>query len=212
MKAKRLVIAGILLVVTALVGVSTVVSAQSERVTVFRDLVFGDNQIEARQKVLQDDFFSVAMVNRGESALSPRGEVDLQIGENRLDLIFFFNQAGLYRLDASGELLGEDQFEEIRENHMSQMKDLLSERYGSPSFTQRHEPGDFDRGEFRTFVYWSSEHLELPKEIWLGISRDGDQFQLTLIIQDPKRADKPEYSVPDRSGPSVTVKQASEFF
>jgi len=208
---RRSVVLGIAMIMVV-VFTSEVLFAQSDRVTVFRDLAFGDSQLDVRRKVLEDDFFSVPMVNRGESALSPRGDVDIRIGDTGLDLIFFFNQAGLYRLDASGGLLGEDQFNQISENRIGEMKSMLTRAYGSPSFTQRHEPDDFDAGEFRTMAYWSSEHLEIQKEIWLGISRQENQFQLTLIIQDPERADQPEYSLPDRSVPEVSAEQASELF
>ncbi len=179
---------------------------------VFRSLRFGDSQTEVRMKILEDEVFSVPMVNRGEAALSPKGEFDLEIESVQLDLVFFFNQAGLHRMDATGEQVSEDEYGSRLNEQGDVLKEVLETSFGDPTSTQRHEASTFDDGEFKPIAYWSPDHLEAQKEIWLGYNRLDDGFQLYLIVQDPERSDQPEYEPPETSPPTFDRDEAAELF
>lgn len=199
----------IILFTTLLVPTSTVF-AQVGRPTVFGELAFGDTQKQARLTVLEGKLFSVPMVNLGAEALSPKGDVDVRIDDTGLDLIFFFNRSGLYRMDGSGEVVSADQFDTKLRSRVETLQSTVEARLGAPSYTRRQDREDVDAGAFKTVAYWSSDDLEESREIWVGITGNEDGYQPTLIIQGPKWTDGEPLESVTEDVPSLTPESASE--
>lgn len=210
MNRKRSFFVIVLALMVSFVVPTSTVFGQGDRPTVFGDLAFGDTQKQARLAVLEGELFSVPMVNLGAEALSPKGEVDVRIGETALDLVFFFNRKGLYRMDGSGEVVSADQFDTILRSRVETLQSTVEDRFGSPSYTQRQDREDIDAGAFKTVAYWSSDDLEGSREIWVGITGTEDGYQPTLIIQGPKWADGEPLESASEDVPNLTPESASE--
>ncbi len=191
--------------------VSPVEAQESSEQPVFREITFGDSQRTVRQKVLSDTFFDAPMVNLGDEALSPEGNVDLRIEETPLDLVFFFNRRGFYRLDASTTMVPEDKFDSPLRTHLDRLRSSMESRYGDPSLTQRQEPGDVAPGDFVTVDYWDSKDIDPNRTIWVGISAQDSGYKASLIIQDPSRTDAGSYQL-SVEVPKVSLDEASNHF
>lgn len=202
----------VLLIAVTLALSGTTSSAVAAPDSVFRSLKFGDTRTTVRIKTLRDDFFSAPMVNLGKEALSPEGDEDLLVEDLPLNLIFFFNQGGLYRLDASGPEVSEDHFDTKLANHLNVLEEVISNRYGDPSYRQSLDPSEVSSSSFKTQAYWSEEELEGNREIWVGVSGAEDGYEGSLIVQDSARAEADPLSSSKASPPEVSAKEASELF
>lgn len=201
----------LILIGLLVLGVVPLPAQEPAEQPVLRDIPFGDSQGTVRKKVLADTFFSVPMLNRGDEALSPQGDVDVRLEGTPLDLVFFFNRRGFYRLDASTTRVPEDEFDSTLRTHLDRLRKAMESRYGAPSVTQQQEAGDVAAGDFVTVAYWNNEDLETSRTIWVGISGQEPGYQASLIVQDPTRTDA-EPLQSSSEVPKVSVDAASNLF
>jgi hypothetical protein len=185
--------------------------AAEESTTVFRGIAFGDSQKTVRLKTLQDDFFNSPMVNLGDEALSPRGTEDLIINGHSFQLIFFFNKAGLYRLDLMGAPQDGDQFESLRKA-TGTLKAVLVPGLDEPTNSSRVNSVEDLKDGFTTFHYWSNDHTPGNREVFLGIARSQTGYKASLSLRDPSRAGEDPLPSTTPSPPELSTDEAARLF
>lgn len=158
-------------------------SVDAKSLQAIRTLSFGDSREQARRKVLSDTLFKTPLQRLGKSALSPIGEDDFVIDGQAFDLVLFFNRKGLYRFEFESNSVDEKSIGENFDSITGPVLRMARARFDKPSFTKRRNAEDLEPDAFNTIHFWSSDDLNRPLQVWVGVTRKADEFHSSLILE-----------------------------